>query len=203
MTKWMFAVVAMAGLVLGGSSLLRAGQSGELAIGKPAPDFSLQDQDGKTVSLSDYKGKIVVLEWFNDECPFVVKFYKDGHMNQWAEKFAGQDVVWLAVDSSNFTTNEQNKEIAGKWNIKRPILNDSDGKLGKIYQSKNTPTMYIVDKQGNLAYWGGIDDKPSPESSDIAGAKKYVAQALTELTSGKPVSESKTKPYGCSVKYAK
>ena len=203
MTKWTIAIVAVAALVFGGSSLLRAESASELAIGKAAPQFSLQDQDGKTVSLSDYKGKLVVLEWFNDECPFVVKFYKDGHMNQWAEKYAGQDVVWLAVDSSNFTTNEQNKDIAGKWNIKRPVLNDSTGNVGKVYQSKNTPTIYIVDKEGNLAYWGGVDDKPSSDAGDIAGAKNFIAQSLDELLAGKAVSQPRTKPYGCSVKYGK
>lgn len=203
MVKWMVAVVAVAMLAFGSTSFLNAGAQGELAIGKPAPDFALQDQDGKTVTLSELKGKVVVLEWFNEECPFVVKFYKEGHMNQWSEKYASQGVVWLAVNSTSKATNETNKAIHGKWNMKHPVLNDASGKTGKAYQSKNTPTIYIVDKEGNLAYWGGVDNKPSSETGDIATAKNYVAQSLDEILAGKPVSEAKTKPYGCSVKYAK
>lgn len=203
MFKWIAAIAAVGTLVLGAASMSRAGEEAALSIGKAAPGFELQDQDGKTVSLAEFKGKIVVLEWFNDECPFVVKFYKDGHMNQWAQKYAGKDVVWLAIDSSNFTTNQQNKDIATKWSINRPILNDSTGKVGKLYQSKNTPTMYIVDKEGNLAYWGAIDSVKSSETADIAKAENYVAKALDEMIAGSPVSTARTAPYGCSVKYAK
>jgi len=203
MVKYMVAIAAVAMLAFGGTSYLRAEQQGDLAIGKPAPDFSLQDQDGKTVSLSELKGKVVVLEWFNEGCPFVVKFYKDGHMNQWAEKYKGQGVVWLAVNSTHTATQESNKEIHGKWNINHPILNDASGDTARNYQSKNTPTIYIIDKEGNLAYWGGVDNKPTSETSDISGATNYVAKSLDEVLAGKPVSEPRTKPYGCSIKYAK
>lgn len=203
MTKWIAAVVAVGALIFGGVSMTQAGEDAGLAIGKPAPGFELQDQNGKTVSLAEFKGKIVVVEWFNDECPFVVKFYKDGHMNQWAQKYAEKDVVWLAIDSSNFSTVAQNKEIAGKWNINRPLLDDHSGKVGKLYQSKNTPTMYIIDKEGNLAYWGAIDSIKSSDTADIAKADNYVAKALDEMLAGNPVSTTRTQPYGCSVKYAK
>ncbi len=172
-------------------------------IGAAAPTFSLQDQDGKTVALSDYAGKIVVLEWFNEECPFVVKHYKSGNMNDLASKYAGKDVVWLAINSTKGKTNDNNKAIASEWKIERPILNDATGEVGEAYGSKNTPTMYIIDKQGNLAYWGAIDNQPNPDPKSLEGATNYVSKALDELLAGQSVSEPKTKPYGCSVKYAK
>jgi peroxiredoxin len=173
------------------------------AVGKAAPEFSLQDQTGKTVSLSEYKGKIVVLEWFNEECPFVVKFYDKGDMNKTAEKYAGQDVVWLAINSTSGKTNEANAAVAKKWDMKRPILNDSTGATGRAYGATNTPHMYIINKDGVLAYKGAIDSNKSSKQSDIAGSTNYVAQALDALVAGKSVSEPENKAYGCSVKYAK
>lgn len=170
--------------------------------GDIAPAFSLTDQNGQTVTSDQLKGKIVVLEWFNNECPFVQKFYKGGQMNQWASTYMGKDVVWLAVNSTSGKTVADNKAIATEWKIQRPILSDASGEVGKAYGSKNTPTMYIIDKDGKLAYRGAIDNKSVPEPSAIDGAKNYVAQALDEMLAGKPVSEPMTKAYGCSVKYA-
>ena len=179
----------------------RAGEGAK--VGEAAPDFSLQDQDGKAVNLADLKGKIVVLEWFNEECPYVVRHHeKDKTMSTLSDKYASKDVVWLAVNSTNGKTNEDNKSIHGKWNIKYSILNDSEGKTGKAYGAKSTPHMFIIDKEGKLAYAGGIDNDPKGEKT---GADKvnYVDKALTEIIEGKAVSEPKTKQYGCSVKYKK
>ena len=173
------------------------------SIGAPAPLFSLQDQNGKTVSLADFSGKIVVLEWFNNECPFVKKQYKTGNMNSLAKKYGEQGVIWLAINTTEGKTNADNKAIASEWNMDRPILNDSAGDVGHAYKSQNTPTMYIIDKQGTLAYWGAIDSKPTPDASDISSSTNYVAKALDEMLAGQSVSEPKTKAYGCSVKYAK
>ena len=173
------------------------------ALGQAAPDFKLMDQDGNPVSLSDFQDKVVVIEQFNDQCPYVVKWYKEGHMNDLAKKYAEQGVVWLAVDSSNFSNVEQNKEIAGKWNIDRPLLDDSSGEVGKQYDSRTTPHMRIVNK-GTLAYDGAIDNKPTANTADIDGGGdyvNYVAQALDEILAGETVSVAETKPYGCSVKY--
>lgn len=171
--------------------------------GDPAPAFALQDQTGRTVSSDELKGKVIVLEWFNDECPYVVKHYKDGHMNKLAEKYMEQGVVWLAIDSTSSHNAEKNKAIAQKWNIDRPILSDASGQVGKAYGSRNTPTMYIVDKEGILVYRGAIDSNSDAETASIAGATNYVAVALDEVLAGKPVSQPETKAYGCSVKYAK
>lgn len=171
--------------------------------GQAAPAFTLTDQDGKSVSLSDFKGKIVVLEWFNNECPYVKKFYTGGDMNKWASAYGEKGVVWIAINSTNGKTPESNKKVAGEWKMDRLILDDSAGNVGHLYGATNTPNMYIVDKEGNLAYQGAIDNKPSPKQEDIAGATNYVAQALDELLAGKPVSTPETKPYGCGVKYGK
>lgn len=173
-----------------------------LVIGSGVPQFSLQDQTGKTVNLSDYKGKIVVLEWFNDGCPFVVKHYSTGHMNALASKYMAEGVVWLAINSTHDRDNAHNLKVAGDWKIDRPILNDSTGTVGKAYDAKNTPGMYIINKDQTLAYHGAIDSKPSTDAADLDGATNYVAKALDELLANKPVSQPETKPYGCGVKYA-
>ena len=170
-------------------------------VGEPAPTFTLMNQEGEEVSLSDYEGKIVVLEQFNDQCPYVKKFYVEGHMNDWASAYADQDIVWLAIDSSNFSSVEENAEIAEEWSIDRPILDDSSGEVGQMYGAKTTPHMFIIDGEGTLVYAGAIDDTPSTSADDIEDATNYVAQALDELLAGESVSTPETKPYGCSVKY--
>ena len=174
----------------------------KLKVGQAAPSFTLTDHNGKTVSLADYRDKVVVLEWFNDACPFVVKHYQEGHMNQLASKYASQGVEWLLINTTKDHDTSHNKEIAGKWNISRSILDDSKGTTGKAYGATNTPHMFVINK-GVLAYMGAIDNNDSEKTSDIQGAKNYVSQALDEILAGKPVSEPVTKPYGCSVKFAK
>ena len=170
-------------------------------VGQPAPDFTLMDQDGKPVSLADHKGKVVVIEQFNDQCPFVVKFYKNGDMNRLADEAEGMDVVWLAVDSSNFTSVEENKAISEEWSIDRPLLDDSDGTVGKSYGAKTTPHMFVIDAEGVLRYAGAIDSIPSTDSSDIEKADNYVMAAVEAVKAGETPSPAETKPYGCSVKY--
>ena len=169
--------------------------------GDVAPAFALQDQDGKNISLADYSGKIVVLEWFNNECPFVVKHYKNGDMNALATKYTTEGVVWLAINSTNGKTTADMKTVSNDWKIDRPILLDSSGTVGKSYGSKNTPTMYIIDKTGKLAYRGAIDNKADPNPDSIKSSKNYVSHALDEMLAGKTVSEPETRAYGCSVKY--
>jgi peroxiredoxin len=209
MRKWTLPAVTAAVVAIALVSFSVAGdkhgdknKSGGPTIGAPAPQFSLQDQNGKTHSLADYSGKVVVLEWFNEECPYVVKHYKEGHMNKLAQRYADKDVVWLAVNSTSGKSNDANKAIASEWKIERPILNDSSGEVGKMYASRNTPTMYVIDKQGNLAYWGAIDSDRSPDTKAIDGATNYVAKALDEVLAGQSVSEPRTKAYGCNIKYA-
>ncbi len=170
-------------------------------VGEAAPDFKLMDQEGNPVSLSDYKGKIVVIEQFNDQCPYVKKFYKNGDMNKMASDMKSKGVVWLAIDSSNFSSVEENASIASEWSIDRPILDDSAGKVGKMYDAKTTPHMYVINKDGILAYAGAIDSIKSTDASDIAQADNYVTMAIDALMNDETPSPSETKPYGCSVKF--
>ena len=169
------------------------------AIGQPAPGFSLQDQTGKTVSLSDFKGQTVVLEWFNPGCPVTVRHAKSGTMKDLAGKYKGQGVVWLGINSTAGADNSTNQKAVEKFSLNYPVLNDSTGTVGKAYVAKTTPHMYIIEKSGSLAYAGAID---SDSSGGKADATNYVAKALDELLAGKAVSTPETKPYGCSVKYA-
>jgi peroxiredoxin len=165
-------------------------------IGKPAPTFTLTGHDGKTYELANYKDKIVVLEWFNKDCP-VCKAYMAG-MKELAEKYAKKGVVWLGVDSTNFRTAQENAEVATEKKIPYPILSDFDGKVGHQYGAKTTPHMFIINK-GTLVYAGAIDD-----SGGRGKAKKnYVSTALDELLAGKDVTTTSTKAFGCSVKYKK
>ena len=171
-------------------------------IGKEAPAFSLQDQDGKTVNLSDHKGKIVVLEWFNQSCPYVVRHYeKTDTMNKTAAKYP--DVVWLRINTTKGKDAAANKASADQWGIKTPILSDTTTEVAKAYGAKTTPQMFIIDKEGMLVYNGAIDDDPSADGEKGDEAVNYVAKALDEIGKGSTVTTSETKPYGCGVKYSK
>ena len=169
-----------------------------------APDFNLKNHDGKEVKLADYKGKIVVLEWINQECPFVKYHYeKKSTMKELAARYKDKKVVWLAVDSTNHQKPEKNKKYAEKHKILHPILDDRPGTVGKAYKATNTPHIFIINTDGNIAYNGAIDNAPLGRVPKDKELVNYVDEALKELTSGKAVSIAKTKPYGCSVKYKK
>lgn len=176
-------------------------------INEAAPDFTLTDSRNQTVSLSNYKGKPVVLEWTNHECPFVRKHYDSGNMQQLQRDYTGKGVVWLSIISSapgkqGHVTGDEAEELTRSRNAApTAVLLDPTGKVGQAYGAKTTPHMYIVDGAGVLRYAGGIDNIKSTDQADIKTAKNYVAQALDELLAGKPVSESATAPYGCGVKY--
>ena len=182
--------------------------STQATIGQPVPDFTLTGGDGKTHSLSDYKGKFVVLEWTNPNCPFVHKFYDSGNMQKFQKEETGKGVVWLRVNSSapghdgaqsvaDVVAYEKANQVAST-----ETLLDPDGTVGHLFGARNTPTMFVIDPKGTLIYAGGIDDKPSPDPADIASAKNYVTAALDEAMAGKPVSVPSARPYGCSIKYA-
>ena len=169
--------------------------------GKRAPGFELNSFDGKTVSLSDYRGKIVVLEWFNMECPFSKYHYETKNtMVQLAEKYKNKNVVWLAINSTNHTTPQANIEFCQKNKLPFPILDDRSGKVGRAYDAKTTPHIFIINPRGRIVYDGAIDDSPLGNKKE--GVVNYVDNVLAELTAGKTVSPKNTKPYGCTVKYA-
>ena len=177
------------------------------AIGAAAPDFTLSAADGKSHSLSQYKGKYVVLGWFNPECPFVKKHYGSGNMQRLQGEYTAKGVVWLTIDSSAPGTEgnisaEQAQKVMKNWNTKQTaLLLDPEGKAGRSYGARNTPHMFVVNPEGKIIYEGAIDSKATPNPDDIASSTNYVKVALDESMSGKPVSNANTRPYGCSVKY--
>jgi len=176
-------------------------------VGKPAPAFTLKDCTGKDVSLSDFKGKVVVLEWVNHGCPFVKKHYGAGNMQALQKDAVAKGAVWLSVCSSapgkqgHMAPNEANKKCGEVGSAATAYLIDETGETGKAYNAKTTPEMFVINPEGILVYMGAIDSDPSPDPAAIKGAKNYVAAALDETLAGKPVSNPSTKPYGCSVKY--
>jgi len=181
-------------------------------VGKPAPDFTLTDTDGQKYSLSDYTGKstgkgngIVVLEWFNPDCPFIKKHHdKYKTMNELEAKYADEGVVWLAINSGapgkEGAGLERNQKAREDYAMVYPVLIDEDGKVGRMYGAKTTPHMYVIDAEGILLYEGAIDD-----NRDVykLGETNYVGVALTAILAGEDVADAETRPYGCSVKYAK
>jgi peroxiredoxin len=176
-------------------------------VGSAAPDFSLTDANGKAHSLSQYKGKYVVLEWFNPECPFVKKHYGSGNMQKLQQQYTGKGVVWLTIDSNapgteGNITPEQAQQITASWRTHQSaLLLDPDGKTGRAFGAKNTPNMVVINPEGKIAYEGAIDSKATPNPADIPNSTNYVKAALDESLAGKPVTTPQTKPYGCSVKY--
>jgi len=176
-------------------------------VGSAAPDFSSPDANGKTQSLAQYKGKYVVLEWFNPECPFVKKHYGSDNMQKLQQEYTSKGVVWLTIDSNapgtegNLTA-DQAQKVMNSWKTKQTaLLLDPESKVAKLYGAKNTPNMVVISPEGKIVYEGAIDSKASPNPADIPSSTNYVKAALDESLAGKPVSNAQTKPYGCSVKY--
>ena len=179
-----------------------------VTVGQAAPDFSLTDVNGKTVKLSDFKGKNVVLEWTNPGCPFVVKHYGSNNMQTLQKEATSKGVVWLSVNSTAKSHQDYldpaklNAKVNADWKgASSYLLMDESGKVGHTYDAKTTPHMYLIDPAGKLVYAGGIDDKRSANPADVKTAKNFVRAALDETLAGKPVSVATAQPYGCSVKY--
>jgi len=179
----------------------------KVAIGEPAPDFSLADSNGKTQTLSQYKGKVVVLEWNNPQCPFVGKHYGSGNMQKQQADATAAGVIWLTINSS--ATGKQgdldgagaNAYVAKVGGKQTAYLLDPAGTAGHLYGARTTPHMYVIDQQGVLRYMGGIDSIASTDKDDLARATQFVPQVLAELKGGKAVSVATSQPYGCGVKY--
>lgn len=175
--------------------------------GKAAPGFTLNNESGKATSLDQYKGKVVVLEWYNKDCPFVRKHYESKNMQKLQQKWTGKDVVWLSIISSakgkqGYLTESEalvNKTTSGSG--ANHILLDPNGKVGQMYGAKTTPHMYIINKDGKLIYQGAIDSNSSPDPSVIPDSRNYVDEMLTKVSLGKEIKVMKTPAYGCGVKY--
>jgi len=190
-------------------SLGLAGAAGAApTVGAEAPDFAVKDTAGKLRTLSEFKGKTVILEWTNHECPYVVKHYSTGNMQNLQKSLAGEQVAWLSVISSapgaqGAVSPAQADELTrSRGASPTAVLLDPEGKMGQAYGARNTPHMYIIAADSKLAYMGAIDDKPSTRRDDVKGAKNYVLAAMDEIKAGKPVSTPRTTAYGCTVKYA-
>jgi peroxiredoxin len=177
-------------------------------IGQAAPNFSLPDTNGKTHTLADLKGKYVVLEWYQPDCPFVGKHYRSGNMQALQAEYTAKGVVWLSIDSSapgeqgNYPADKLNEIAKQDRSGRTALLLDPDGAVGRLYEAKTTPDMYIIDPKGILVYKGAIDNKQSTDLADVKTATNYVKEALDAVIAGKSVSITATRPYGCSVKYA-
>lgn len=182
-------------------------QAHAIKVGEAAPDFELTNASGKTVKLSDYKGKQVVLEWLNHDCPYVKKHYDSGNMQDLQKKVTADGTVWLSIISSAPGKQGylQGGEVAritkDKKALPSEVLVDASGKVGKMYDAKTTPHMYVIDASGKLVYMGAIDDKPTTDVADVKGATNYVTAALDSLKKKEAIKTSVTKAYGCSVKY--
>jgi peroxiredoxin len=171
------------------------------SVGAAAPTFSLTDHSGKKVSLADYSGSVVVLEWINPDCPFVQRHARAKTMASLAQKYGDKGVVWLGINSTNYMNAETNRKWAEDNKLPYAVLDDHAGEVGRAYGARTTPHMFIIDTSGTLVYQGAIDD--DQPGSKGASAMNYVDAALSEVLAGKPVSAPQTKAYGCSVKYAK
>ena len=193
-------------LIAGGPDV--ASSLADLPVGKAAPDFRLNDPSGRAVTLSQFRGRTVVLEWSNPECPSVKKHYDSGNMQKTQAEAAAAGTVWLTVNSSgegnqgHMTPAEAKAFTAAQQSRRTAYLLDPKGEVGRSYGAKATPHIYIVNPAGTLVYNGAIDDKPTQDQADIPGARNHVLAALAELEAGKPVSVPASRPYGCSVKYA-
>lgn len=187
-------IIAIAGVAAAGPGI---------DVGDEAPQFTLADSAGNEVSLSDFKGEVVVLEWVNPDCPFVKRHYKEGSMKNLSTAYNESiGVVWLTINSTNYMDASANAAFVKKEGITWPVLVDQDGAVGHAYGAATTPHMFIVGKDGKVVYDGAIDD--DPRGNMESGARtNYVSNALNDLASGKAVSTPETKPYGCSVKYKK
>jgi peroxiredoxin len=177
-------------------------------IGEPAPAFSVIDSKGTKRNLAEFSGKTVVLEWSNDGCPFVRKHYDTGNMQALQRETTAAGIVWLTVVSSARGTQgyveglEADELTATRKAAPTAVLLDADGKVGRLYDARTTPHMYVIAPDGRLAYRGAIDDKPTTRNDDVKTADNYVRRALAAVAAGKPADPSVTRPYGCSVKYA-
>jgi peroxiredoxin len=198
----MFGLIAIAALLIA-PILMSAPRIGELA-----PDFTATASNGKTYRLSELRGKFVVLEWHNNGCPYTRKHYESGNMQRLQKEWTARGVEWFTVISSApgtqgyMTSDQENAYITKMGAAPTAALLDPNGDLGHLYDAKTTPHMIIINPQGLVIYDGAIDDHATSDASDIPGSKNYVSMALSDAMSGKPVSVSTSKPYGCTVKYA-
>ncbi|MCB0339284.1 MAG: redoxin domain-containing protein [Bdellovibrionales bacterium] len=201
MIKKSFLTNLILGLVVALTSYCQCFASpGSLGVGDKAPLFTLSDQDGAQVQLSDFKGKIVVLEWTNPDCPFVKRHYATGTSKALEARYREKGVVWLAINSTSYMSADESRAFKEANQLPYKILSDFQGNVGRLYGAKTTPHLFVIDQQGAIVYQGAYDDDPRGENS--GSSFNYVAAALDSLFENKSVERAETQPYGCSVKYA-
>jgi len=207
MTRKWSAHVLVAAMVTVALTLVSAAAARAAQVGSPAPDFHGTDSNGKAQSLDQYRGKFVVLEWHNHDCPYTIKHYQSGNMQSLQKQWTAKGVVWLTVISSapgeqGYVDAAQENAYLSKSGAKpTAVVLDPTGAIGHLYEAKTTPNMFVIDPSGKLIYAGAIDDHPTTDVSDIGVSKNYVSVALTEAMKGQSVETAYTRPYGCSVKY--
>lgn len=187
--------------------LVARGALAAVGPGDPAPDFNLRDVDGKPVRLSDFRGRYVVMEWFNAGCPFVQKHYETANMQGLQKRYTDRGVAWLAINSTHpksadYRDAARSQALLRDWKMAPTALAlDEDGRVGQAFGAKATPHMFVVDPAGRVIYAGAIDDKATWKHEDVKTARNFVAAALDDAMAGRPVATPSTAPYGCSVKY--
>jgi peroxiredoxin len=202
----LFRIASCAALVVAALPLTAVAQAPR--VGAPAPGFTATDSRGQTETLSQFKGKFVVLEWHNNGCPYTIKHYASGNMQSLQKQWTAKGVVWFTVISSAtgtqgyMTSSQENAYLEKMHASPTAVLMDPTGKLGHLYDAKTTPQMIVIDSSGKLIYDGAIDNRPTPDQEDIKGADNYLNDALIAAMAGKPVEVDHSRPYGCSVKYA-
>jgi peroxiredoxin len=202
-----FALAMVAGFLFVNLLTTPVSADSNIAVGETAPEFTLTDTNGETHSLSDFRGNYVILEWLNHDCPFVVKHYDTGNMQAMQRQTTEEGMTWLTINSSapgkqGYTSPEKANQLAEKKEAApTAILLDPEGNVGRMYDAKVTPHMYVINPEGVLIYDGAIDDKPSTRKADVEGAHNYVMAALNQARAGEEVSTPSTTPYGCTVKY--
>jgi peroxiredoxin len=208
-SRRVFLVGAGLGVAAAGGLIAAPGRAWASAkVGEPAPTFTLPSSAGSSYSLADSRGKIVVLEWTNHDCPYVRKHYDTGNMQGLQKETVGQGVVWFTIISSapgtqgHVSAAQANQLTSSRQAAPTAVLFDEPGKVGRAYGATNTPHMYIIDKAGVLAYAGAIDDRPTTRTADVSGANNYVRAALQSVAAGQPVKTPVTRAYGCTVKYS-
>jgi peroxiredoxin len=194
----LFAAFAVGAMLSAGA----AGAAPEVRPGAPAPAFAAYDVDGRPVYLQNYAGKVVVLEWTNDQCPFCGKHYDSGNMQALQRKYTGEGVVWLTISSSRRMTAAAARADLARWHAApTDYLLDPAGAMGKLYDARATPNMVVIGRDGRIAYLGAIDDTPSTDLADVKTAHNYVAAALDAVAAGKPVAVTAVPAYGCAIIY--
>tara|TARA_R110000868_G_scaffold68688_6_gene203097 strand:+ start:169 stop:807 length:639 start_codon:yes stop_codon:yes gene_type:complete len=207
LTRRRFAALSVVSVLVSAALAAPSPAMAEPTVGSPAPVFTGVDTKGQKVNLADYRGKTVILEWTNHDCPFVVKHYSSGNMQMTQKKAVDDGIVWLSVISSapgeqgNVSGAEADDLTASRKASPSAVLLDPSGEIGRKYAARTTPHMFIIDPKGMLAYHGAIDSIKSTDVTDISKAQNYVLNALAQMKAGEPVKPQGTRPYGCSVKY--